>query len=88
METGRIKRNIGRIKRNIGIEAVIELDKVTDVTFTNIDHSDYPDFCDAYIESAEYKGREMTEAEIEELQDEHDLWVRDKLEVAVFDDPV
>jgi len=34
-----------------------------------IDHSDYPDYCDAYIVSAECNGIELTEDEIEELND-------------------
>ena len=32
--------------------------------------SDYPDFCDAYISSATYDGREVTEAELEELNED------------------
>jgi len=34
-----------------------------------IDHSDYPDYCDAYIVSAEIDGIEMSESEIEQLND-------------------
>ncbi len=32
-----------------------------------IDHSDAPDYCDAYIVSAERDGVELTDEEIEEL---------------------
>jgi len=32
-----------------------------------IDHSDAPDYCDAYIVSAERDGIELTDEEIEEL---------------------
>jgi len=31
---------------------------------------DYGDFCDAYIESADYDGREMTEEELEVLNED------------------
>lgn len=34
-----------------------------------IDHSDYPDYCDAYIVSAESEGVQLTDEEIEELND-------------------
>ena len=28
-------------------------------TFEGIDHRDYPDYCDAFIASAEYDGRDL-----------------------------
>ena len=36
---------------------------------------DYPDLCDAYIESAKcrYTGLELSEEELEELSDDHEL---------------
>ena len=45
----------------------MELDKITNIELGGIDTKDYPDFCDAYIVSAEYNGVELTDAEIEEL---------------------
>ena len=44
-------------------------DSVVYVVIEGIDHSDYPDYCDAFIASATYNGREMTDKEIEELPD-------------------
>jgi len=38
-----------------------------------IDTKDAPDFCDAYITSAQYDGRPMTEEELEELNDDSDF---------------
>ena len=35
--------------------------KITNVVLDGIDTNDYPDFADAYIVSADYDGREMTE---------------------------
>ena len=35
--------------------------------WSDIDHSDAPDYCDAYIVSAERDGVELTDEEIEEL---------------------
>ena len=43
------------------------------VTVDGIDTQDYPDFVDAYIESADYKGREMTEEELDFLNEDSDF---------------
>jgi len=45
----------------------MDLTKVTDIVFADIDFSDYPDFSDAYIESADYDGEPMTQEQIESL---------------------
>ena len=45
----------------------LDYEKITNVFVGGIDHEDYPDFCDAYIESADYDNREMTEDELEIL---------------------
>ena len=45
----------------------MELDKITNIELDGIDPGDYPDFCDAYIVSAEIDGVELTDAQIEEL---------------------
>ncbi len=50
----------------------MDLTKVTNIEFDGVDHRDYPDYCDAHIVSANYEGREMTEFEIEELNDDRD----------------
>ena len=48
----------------------LDYDKISNVFVGGIDMEDYPDFCDAYIESAEYDGREMTEEELEILNED------------------
>jgi hypothetical protein len=50
----------------------MELDysKISDVELDGIDTRDYPDFCDAYVVSATYDGREMTEEELDALNDD------------------
>ena len=52
--------------------ASIKLDysKISNVFVDGIDMEDYGDFCDAYIESADYDGREMTEEELEVLNED------------------
>jgi hypothetical protein len=42
---------------------------VTEIHIDGIDTADYPDFVDAFIESALYNGVEMTEKELDELND-------------------
>lgn len=46
---------------------------ITNVKFEGIDHKDYPDYCDAYIVSADYNGEPMTDEQIEELAQDTDL---------------
>ena len=45
----------------------MELDKISNIELGGIDTNDYPDFCDAFIESAEYNGVQLTDEELEEL---------------------
>ena len=49
----------------------IDFTKITNVEVDGIDHNDYPDFVDAFIASAEYDGREMTDEEIDYINDVH-----------------
>ncbi len=48
----------------------LDYTKIKDVEVDGIDTSDYPDFCDAYITSAAYKGREMTDEELDVLNED------------------
>jgi hypothetical protein len=54
----------------------LDYDKITDIVFAGIDHSDYPDYVDAYIESAKYNGEEMTEEQLNNLDSE---WINEQL---------
>lgn len=38
---------------------------ISNIEFKGINHRDYPDYCDAYIASADYDGKEMTKEQIE-----------------------
>lgn len=48
----------------------LDYSKITNVKVAGIDYNDYPDFCDAYIESAMYGEREMTEQELEVMSND------------------
>lgn len=47
--------------------------RVDNIEIEGIDHSDAPDFCDAFIASADYNGREMTDDELDELNEDSDF---------------
>lgn len=51
----------------------LDYDQIENIEMDGIDTSDYPDFCDAYICSATYMGRDMTEEELEVLNDDRDF---------------
>lgn len=47
--------------------------KISNIEFDGIDHKDFPDFCDAYIVSADYNGEPMTEEQLEEINEDHEF---------------
>ena len=47
---------------------------VNNISVEGIDMMDYPDFCDAFIASADYGEREMTEKELDWLMDNYSDW--------------
>ena len=51
----------------------MELDRISNIELGGIDHNDYPDFCDAFIESAEYDGVKLTDSELDELNCNRDF---------------
>jgi hypothetical protein len=51
----------------------IDHSRISDVEVGGIDFSDYPDFCDAYIDSAKVDGREATDEEMDEINDDRDF---------------
>lgn len=46
---------------------------ITDVEVDNINPADAPDFVDAYIVYAEYDGEEMTQDQLDELNEDLDF---------------
>jgi hypothetical protein len=62
---------------------MIDFKKVSNLVFEDIDYDDYPDFCDAFISSADLDGIPMTEAELEELNENRDF-VHEKLIDYIF----
>lgn len=54
---------------------------ISNIEFKGINHRDYPDYCDAYIVSAEYDGEEMTQEQIEMIDSD---FVYEKLMEQIF----
>jgi hypothetical protein len=46
---------------------MLDYTKITNVKFDDVDHNDYPDYCDAYISEAHYDGVEMTQDQLDDL---------------------
>ena len=46
--------------------------KIDNIEIDGIDTKDYPDFCDAYIASADYDGVPMTDEQLDELNEDGD----------------
>ena len=61
----------------------IDLSQVEDIEIDGINPRDYPDFCDAFILEASYKGREMTDEELEALNEDSDF-VYDKVMESLY----
>jgi hypothetical protein len=55
------------------IEHKLDYTKITNIQFDGIEHNDAPDYCDAYIVSADYDGKEMTFEQIELINDDRDF---------------
>ena len=51
----------------------MDYSKIDNVEIDGIDTNDYPDFCDAYIVSADYNGVPMTDEQLDEVNDNSDF---------------
>ena len=56
-----------------------DLSLIDDIDIDGIDMRDYPDFCDAFLVGASYNGRELTEDELEYVQDSNPEWFYDQV---------
>tara|TARA_R110002020_G_scaffold225802_3_gene435992 strand:+ start:1302 stop:1487 length:186 start_codon:yes stop_codon:yes gene_type:complete len=51
----------------------MDLSKLTNIEVDGIDTSDYPKFCDAFIASADYNGKPLTDKELDKLNEDSDF---------------
>ena len=49
----------------------IDFKKVEVLEVDNINHYDYPEYCDAYISEANYDGNPMSDDMLDEINDNH-----------------
>ena len=47
--------------------------KIDNIEVDGIDFKDYPDFSNAYIVSADYDGKPMTDEQLDEINDDGDF---------------
>ncbi len=62
-----LKRQYKRLVRHL---TRLDYSKIDSIEVDGIDTRDYPDFCDAYISYAEYKGKPMTDAQLDRLNED------------------
>lgn len=62
----------------------LDLRKVDNMEFDGIDFSDYPDFVDAFLVAADYDGRELSEEEVNFINDEHYDFVNEQVYQSLF----
>lgn len=60
------KRVYKRLKHRL---TDFDYSQIENLEFDGIDHRDMPDYCDAYISYAEYKGKPMSEKQLDRLND-------------------
>jgi len=51
----------------------LDYKKIDNIEMDDVYTWDYPDFCDAFIESADYNGKEMTDKQLEEINNNSDF---------------
>lgn len=51
----------------------MELQHIDNIEFDGIDHKDYPDYSDAHILTADYKGVPMTDEQLDEINENRDF---------------
>ena len=56
---------------------------IDNIEVDGIDTKDYPDFCDAFIASADYDGKPMTDEQLEKLNEDSDF-VYQKVQELLF----
>ncbi len=62
----------------------LDFSKITNLEFDGIDFADYPDFVDAFLVAADYDGVEMTEEQIDYINDEHYDFVNEEVYHSIF----
>jgi len=51
----------------------LDYSKISDIEVDGVHGWDSPDFCDAFISAATYEGRDMTDDELDQLNEDSDF---------------
>ncbi len=46
---------------------------ISNVSIDGVDFNDHPDYCDAFIDSADYDGKKMTDKQLDDLNEDYEL---------------
>ena len=57
----------------------LNLSRIDNMEFEGVDFADYPDFVDAFLTAADYNGKELTEEQIDYINDEHYDFVNEQV---------
>jgi len=57
----------------------MKTENIDNIKFEDIDHNDHPDYCDAFVSSADCNGIPMTEDELTDLNENYKCFVYDEL---------
>ena len=66
-------KGVDKIISEILEKEKIDYKKIDNIEIDGIDTKDYPDFCDAYIVSADYDGKPMTDDQLDEINEDGDF---------------
>ena len=66
-------KGVDKIISEILEKEKIDYKKIDNIEIDGIDTKDYPDFCDAYISSADYDGVPMTDKQLDEINEDGDF---------------
>ena len=62
----------------------LNLAQIENMEFEGVDFCDYPDFVDAFLTAADYNGKELTEEQIDYINDEHYEFVNESVYKSLF----
>lgn len=62
----------------------IDINKIDNMEFEGVDFKDYPDFVDAFLAAADYNGKEMTDEQIDYVNDTYYEFVNEQVYQSLF----
>lgn len=60
------------------------LKELKEIEIEDIHYSDYPDFSDAFLSHATYRGRTLSDDELSEIQGQNPDWFYEQIEKIIY----